>query len=470
MEPKLYKKLTKRQLEIADCARRGFTDGQIANAFNISINTVKTHLKYIYEKMEVSGRTELAGLPDWHEIRDTTSVPKNRTNALMDNRNGLNLSDSAGIDLLPTPQEACPASTAERARVVAISRLPSDDERAEVASLFNQAADIALSFVAPGTHRPRSLNSQTVAPIPTRIGREDIEQIEQVTAALRVLDYLHGGGASREAAAAQARRVTRLLDVYATDDIIQRLHLNLADLQNLAGWTSLDVGLYSPACSHFTNALVHARIAGDASLVANILYRTGRLYLHRSMTVEALRFFQLGLIVAQDSDCNLTVAVLCANKAMALAILGDREQAMVSLHRAGDAYARADRTKAAPWVRFFCEADLVATRGFIHLELADEDSAYLDTAHGFLEQSLALRGEEMARSRTFEQIGLATACLRNGDTDTGLAMGWKAIGAAERVQSARVRDRLHPLRIAAEAVPTSDASDLARYVASLTPA
>jgi 6-phosphogluconolactonase/glucosamine-6-phosphate isomerase/deaminase/DNA-binding CsgD family transcriptional regulator len=76
MEYELYKKLTKRQLEIADCARRGFTDGQIANALDISIFTVKTHLKNIYEKMEVSGRTELAGLSDWHEIENKTKFTK----------------------------------------------------------------------------------------------------------------------------------------------------------------------------------------------------------------------------------------------------------------------------------------------------------------------------------------------------------------------------------------------------------
>jgi len=76
MEHKLYKKLTKRQLEIADCARRGFTDGQIANAFSISINTVKTHLKNIYEKMEVSGRTELAGPSDWHEVKAYKDLPE----------------------------------------------------------------------------------------------------------------------------------------------------------------------------------------------------------------------------------------------------------------------------------------------------------------------------------------------------------------------------------------------------------
>jgi DNA-binding CsgD family transcriptional regulator len=72
----LYKKLTKRQLEIADCARRGFTDREIASALDLSVFTVKSHLKNVYEKMGVSGRTELAGLPDWHEVKVDKEPPE----------------------------------------------------------------------------------------------------------------------------------------------------------------------------------------------------------------------------------------------------------------------------------------------------------------------------------------------------------------------------------------------------------
>jgi DNA-binding CsgD family transcriptional regulator len=86
MKCDLYKKLTKRQLEIADCARRGFTDKQIANAFKISVFTVKAHLKNVYERMEVSGRTELAGLPDWHEINVGSSQEQ------LTERHGIDLS------------------------------------------------------------------------------------------------------------------------------------------------------------------------------------------------------------------------------------------------------------------------------------------------------------------------------------------------------------------------------------------
>ena len=56
--------MSKRQVEVAEYIKKGLTDKEIASILNISVFTVKTHLKRLYEKLEVSGRTELAGLSD----------------------------------------------------------------------------------------------------------------------------------------------------------------------------------------------------------------------------------------------------------------------------------------------------------------------------------------------------------------------------------------------------------------------
>lgn len=61
-------KLSPRQREIAVFAKQGLTDPEIAKLIGISINTVKSHLKKIYKTLEVSGRTELAGLPEWRSV------------------------------------------------------------------------------------------------------------------------------------------------------------------------------------------------------------------------------------------------------------------------------------------------------------------------------------------------------------------------------------------------------------------
>jgi transcriptional regulator with XRE-family HTH domain len=416
-----------------------------------------------------------------NRIAAATGVAQSRVNELMKRggqvtsievlqrvADGLNLPDHARMCLGLAPKDVGRSHPADVRPQPAGMSLPGRAEDAEVRALLAHAAEVTMGVSDRDAVDRWVAGAEAVTPVPSRIGRADIEQIEHITAVLRAADYLHGGGACREAAAAQTRWVTRLLDVPAADDTTRRLHLTLADLHNLAGWTSLDVALYSAARGHFAQALVHARVAGQASLIANILYRTGRLHLHRSMTVEALRFFQLGQIAAQDSGCTVTVAVLCANEAWAYAMLGDHRQAAASLHRARDELARADPATAAPWVRFFGEADLSGLAGLIHLDLADADPALISHARSELEHALGLRSDDMARTRTFEQIALATARLLDGDIDSGVAMGWTAAGGAAELQSVRVRDRLRPLRAAASAVPTEDADQLAHHLAALT--
>jgi transcriptional regulator with XRE-family HTH domain len=230
------------------------------------------------------------------------------------------------------------------ALITAVDRCEPVTGLAEGRALLAHAAALTMGVTSPNTEQFSHVFDAVTTPVPARIGNSDIEQIEQITATLRAMDYGCGGGTCRDAVIAQTRWVSRLLHAQASDDVRYRLHLALGDLHNLAGWTSFDVGLRQAARAHFAYALIHARTGQDASLVANVLYRIGRLYLHDGMAAEALRFFQLGQIAAQESGCALTVAMLCANEAWAYAILGNTRQKTNFLDRAGDELARADRT------------------------------------------------------------------------------------------------------------------------------
>ena len=50
--------LTERELEVARSLAMGLTNDEIGSALFVSRNTVKTHLKHIYEKLDVKTRTE----------------------------------------------------------------------------------------------------------------------------------------------------------------------------------------------------------------------------------------------------------------------------------------------------------------------------------------------------------------------------------------------------------------------------
>jgi len=51
-----------RQYAVARLAAEGRTNGEIADALNISINTVKNHLKHVFLRLGIANRTELANM------------------------------------------------------------------------------------------------------------------------------------------------------------------------------------------------------------------------------------------------------------------------------------------------------------------------------------------------------------------------------------------------------------------------
>ena len=54
----LSSRLTSRELEILEILSQGHSNREIASKFEISTNTVKFHLKNLYEKVRVENRTQ----------------------------------------------------------------------------------------------------------------------------------------------------------------------------------------------------------------------------------------------------------------------------------------------------------------------------------------------------------------------------------------------------------------------------
>jgi tetratricopeptide (TPR) repeat protein len=257
-----------------------------------------------------------------------------------------------------------------------------------------------------------------------------------------------------------------LLDANATDQVRDRLYVALADLHNLAGWTSFDSGLTDAARNHFGRALELAKAGSCDPLVANILYRMGRVYLHQNAPNDALKLFQLGQLAAQDSGSELAVAVLCANEAWAYAAMKNERQAMKLIVRTKDEFSRADRSNVDSWVKFFDETDLYAMIGTIHTVLAQEvDRRHTRYAIPALTRAIGTYGDDMARSKAFNLSALATNHMIDGDVDHGTRVGRSAIELAESIKSARTKDRMRPLRVEADKRRNnSDARDLAERI------
>lgn len=59
LEEKFKIHLTDREMEILALICEGKNNGQISNKIYLSINTIKFHIKHIYDKLQVSNRTQL---------------------------------------------------------------------------------------------------------------------------------------------------------------------------------------------------------------------------------------------------------------------------------------------------------------------------------------------------------------------------------------------------------------------------
>ncbi|MQA62207.1 MAG: tetratricopeptide repeat protein [Actinophytocola sp.] len=308
--------------------------------------------------------------------------------------------------------------------------------------------------------------SPAMTPAPGRIGMADVRQVEAATRALRALDYQYGGGFCRDAVVAQLSWGRQLLTASGTEPVTSRLYVALADLHNVAGWTSFDTGLVDAARTHFANALELAKEGGNHPLVANVLYRMGRVYLHHESPDDALKMFQLGQLAAQESGSDLAVAVLCANEAWAYAKMGNEDQSTKLLGMTRDTFARADVDSAESWVKFFTQTDVHAMIGTVHTALAQGGNAtHTKYAIPALTRAIDGYGDDMARSKAFNLSALATNHLIEGDIDHGAKVGRASLDAAEGLKSARVKDRMAPLKREAEKRSNNaDARELAERI------
>lgn len=64
MKNKPTQELTSRERDILLLLRMGKTNGEIAAQLDLSVNTVKTHLKNLFKKLRVRNRTEACFVQD----------------------------------------------------------------------------------------------------------------------------------------------------------------------------------------------------------------------------------------------------------------------------------------------------------------------------------------------------------------------------------------------------------------------
>lgn len=352
-----------------------------------------------------------------------------------------------------------------------------EDESVKRRKFLAHSAAVMFGAAVLGQEEGQWLPSPALTPTPGRIGLSDVRQIEASTKALRGLDYQYGGGACRDAVVAQLSWAQRMLEAQVADTVRGRLYTAVADLHNLAGWTSFDIDLVDSARFHFSKALELAKEVQNNSLMANVLYRMGRVYLEKEAPDDALKMFQLGQIAAQESGAEIAVAVLCANEAWAYAKMGLVEQTQKMLGRAQDEFARADLARTPTWAKFFTETDVYAMTGAVHFALSrapEPKSGPIDRAKHIrvaipnLQRAIDGYSADMARSQLFNITTLAAAHIMDGDVNHGVRLGRQSVEMSNEVKSSRIISRMRPLMAeAGKHANNSDSRDLAERIAKL---
>ncbi|MEU8337827.1 tetratricopeptide repeat protein [Micromonospora tulbaghiae] len=313
--------------------------------------------------------------------------------------------------------------------------------------LLGVVASIAVGAIPQGVERwlPRSER----ASVPAAVGPDEVATVRAVTDFHRRLDAAAGGGRCLQSACGYVAWATQLLQVKCADAVAADLRAALAELHNLVGWVAHDLDDHDMARRHLTQSLVLARQTDSLPLLANTLYRLGRVSIHQGQPGEALQLFGLGQLAAQQAGCHASVGILHANSAWAYALLGADHQVVDSLSRARRELDQADPDTAPAWTHFaLTEADAHGISAVVYSALArhPEHVRYVDRAAEHSQQAVQLRRPQDRRSFIFDTISVATASILAGDLATAGEYGTKAVGlVADGMRSARVNDRLDAL-------------------------
>ncbi|MEV6421516.1 hypothetical protein [Streptomyces sp. NPDC051662] len=282
-----------------------------------------------------------------------------------------------------------------------------------------------------------------------RLSGPELDLLESTTAMFRLWDAQCGGGLRRKAVVGQLHEVTDLLQEPQPEATSRRLFRCAAELAELAGWMSYDVGLQPNAQKYFVLALHAAKEAGDKPLGSYILSSMSRQMIHLGRPDDALELIHLAQYGSRDCATPRTQAMLYAMEARAYANMGQPSKTKRAVRMAEDTFSDAgvDGEVEPDWIRFFSEAELNGENAHSYRDLAyvaGRSPTYASLAEPVMRRAVDLFAEDTDHQRSYalNLIGLATVHLLKKEPEQSTALAEKALRVAESVRSERVNTRL----------------------------
>ena len=282
-----------------------------------------------------------------------------------------------------------------------------------------------------------------------RLSRPELELLESTTAMFRKWDAQCGGGLRRKAVVGQLHEVTDLLQEPQPETTTRKLFKVAAELAELAGWMSYDVGLQPTAQKYFVLALHAAKEAGDKPLGSYVLSSMSRQMIHLGRPEDALELIHLAQYGSRDCASPRTQSMLYAMEARAYANMGQPGKCKRAVRMAEDIFADADEWDEPDpdWIRFFSEAELYGENSHSYRDLAyvaGRSPTYASLAEPVMQRAVELfaKDGEHQRSYALNLIGMATVHLLQREPERSTVLAEQAMHIAKKVRSERVNTRI----------------------------
>jgi hypothetical protein len=282
-----------------------------------------------------------------------------------------------------------------------------------------------------------------------RLSKPELELLESTTAMFRQWDAHCGGGLRRKAVVGQLHEVTDLLQEPQPEATTRKLFKVAAELAELAGWMSYDVGLQPTAQKYFVLALHAAKEAGDKPLGSYVLSSMSRQMIHLGRPDDALELIHLAQYGSRDCASPRTQAMLYAMEARAYANMGQPGKCKRAVRMAEDTFADVhDWDELDPdWIRFFSRAELYGENSHSFRDLAyvaGRSPTYASLAEPLMRNAVDLFAKDTDHQRSYalNLIGMATVHLLQREPERATVLAAEAMVIAKKVRSERVNTRI----------------------------
>ncbi|MGW2341023.1 transcriptional repressor NsdA [Streptomyces sp. NPDC001661] len=301
----------------------------------------------------------------------------------------------------------------------------------------------------PGGASARSEPESATQRRGNRLSKPELDLLESTTVMFRQWDAQCGGGLRRKAVVGQLHEVTDLLQEPQPEETTRRLFKVAAELAELAGWMSYDVGLQPTAQKYFVLALHASKEAGDKPLGSYVLSSMSRQMIHLGRPDDALELIHLAQYGSRDCASPRTQSMLYAMEARAYANMGQPGKCKRAVRMAEDTFTDADDwdDPDPDWIRFFSEAELHGENSHSYRDLAyvaGRSPTYASMAEPVMKRAVELFGKDAEHQRSYalNLIGMATVHLLQKEPEQSTVLAGQALEIARKVRSERVNTRI----------------------------